>query len=74
MPLKKLLSVLFMLFLSTGIFLTGCTKGEEKIEKAAAPEPFSDPLKIDTGYISGTLIGDIDNPIRAYRVLVLGLC
>ena len=67
MLFKKLLTVLFMLFLSTGIILSGCTKQEEDIKKAAAPEPLSDPLKIDTGYISGTLIGDVDNPVKAYR-------
>jgi para-nitrobenzyl esterase len=67
MSFNKVLTALFISLLSTGIILSGCTKQEEKIEKAAAPAPFSDPLKIDTGYISGTLIGDVDNPIRAYR-------
>jgi para-nitrobenzyl esterase len=67
MSFRKLLAVLFMFFLSIGITLSGCTKQEEEVEKVVAPEPLSDPLKIDTGYISGTLIGDVDNPIRAYR-------
>jgi para-nitrobenzyl esterase len=67
MTIRKLLAVLFVVFLSGVIFLSGCAKQEEKVEKAGAPEPLSDPLMIDTGYISGTLIGDIDNPIRAYR-------
>jgi para-nitrobenzyl esterase len=67
MSFRKSSAALFMIFLVTVIILSGCTKPEEKVEKAVAPEPFSDPLKIDTGYISGTLIGDIDNPIRAYR-------
>jgi para-nitrobenzyl esterase len=64
MPYKKLLTVLFMFFLSIGIILSGCRKQEEEV---VAPEPLSDPLKIDIGYISGTLIGDVDHPIRAYR-------
>ena len=67
MSFKKILTVLFICLLSAGIILSGCTKQEEKIEKADEPAPFSDPLKIDTGYISGTLIGDVDNPVRAYR-------
>jgi hypothetical protein len=39
MSFKKLLTALFMSFLLTGIILSGCTKQEEKIEKAAAPAP-----------------------------------
>jgi para-nitrobenzyl esterase len=67
MSIRKLLAALFIIFLSGAIILSGCAKQEEEVEKVAAPEPLSDPLKIDTGYISGTLIGDIDKPIRAYR-------
>ena len=63
MSYRKLLAVLFVFFLSGGITLSGCARQEEVV----APEPLSDPLKIDTGYISGTLIGDVDNPIKAYR-------
>ena len=67
MSFRKSSAALFMIFLFTVIILSGCTKPEEKVEKAAAPKPLSDPLKIDTGYISGTLIGDVDNPVKAYR-------
>ncbi|MBN2419381.1 MAG: carboxylesterase family protein [Deltaproteobacteria bacterium] len=67
MYFKKMVTGLPVLFLSTWIIFSGCTKPEERIEKASAPAPLSDPLKIDTGYISGTLIGDIDNPIKTYR-------
>ncbi|MBN1907017.1 MAG: carboxylesterase family protein [Deltaproteobacteria bacterium] len=67
MSFKKLSVSLFMIFLSAWIILSGCTKPQERIEKAVEPESLSDPLKIDTGYISGTMVGDIDNPIRAYR-------
>ena len=67
MSFRKLLAVLFVFFLSGGITLSGCTRQEEEVEKVSAPEPLSDPLEIDTGYISGTLIGDVDNPVRAYR-------
>jgi para-nitrobenzyl esterase len=49
-----------------GITLLGCESKVARVEDNAS-EPISDPLKIDTGYISGTLIGDVDNPIRAYR-------
>jgi len=66
MSVKKVSSFVFIFFLSMGIILSGCTKQEE-VEKVVAPEPFSDPLKIDTGYISGTLVGDVDNPIKVYR-------
>lgn len=67
MTIRKLFAVISIVFLSGGIILSGCAKQEKKAEKVAALEPLSDPLKIDTGFISGTLIGDVDNPIRAYR-------
>jgi para-nitrobenzyl esterase len=67
MSLKKLSAFLFTFFLLIGIILSGCAKQEEEVEKVVSPEPLSDPLKIDTGYIAGTFIGDVDNPIRAYR-------
>jgi len=67
MSFRKFITGLSVIFLSTGIMLSGCTKPEEKIEKAAAPATLSEPLKIDAGYIAGTLTGDVDNPIRAYR-------
>jgi para-nitrobenzyl esterase len=67
MTIKKLSAVIFFAFLSGGTILSGCTKQEKKVEKAVEPEPLIDPIKIDTGYISGTLIGDVDNPVRAYR-------
>jgi para-nitrobenzyl esterase len=63
MNIQRVLAFFLMVFLLGGITLSGCGKKAEVI----APEPLSDPLKIDTGYISGTLIGDVDNPIRAYR-------
>ncbi len=63
MTVQRVLAFSLMVFLLGGIALSGCVKKTEVI----APEPLSDPLKIDTGYISGTLIGDVDNPIRAYR-------
>ena len=49
-----------------GIALLGCESKVARVEDNAS-KPILDPLKIDTGYISGTLIGDVDNPIRAYR-------
>ncbi|MFC1838051.1 carboxylesterase/lipase family protein [Thermodesulfobacteriota bacterium] len=67
MTIRKLSAVIFFVFLITGIFLSGCTQQEEKVEQPVKPEPLTDPIKIDTGYISGTLIGDVDNPVRAYR-------
>jgi len=67
MTIRKLLAVIFFVFLSGGIILSGCTKREKEVEKAVEPEPLADPIKIDTGYISGVLIGDVDNPVRAYR-------
>jgi para-nitrobenzyl esterase len=67
MSIRRLLGVLFTVFIWGGIILSGCAKQEEEVERAVAPEPLSDPLKIDTGYISGTLIGDIENPIKTYR-------
>jgi para-nitrobenzyl esterase len=54
MTIKKLSAVIFF------VFLSGCTKAVE-------PGSLIDPVKIDTGYISGTLIGDVDNPVKAYR-------
>ncbi|MBN1906438.1 MAG: carboxylesterase family protein [Deltaproteobacteria bacterium] len=67
MTIRKLSAVIFIVFLFAGIFLSGCTRQEEKVEKAVEPELLIDPIKTDSGYISGTLIGDIDNPVRAYR-------
>jgi para-nitrobenzyl esterase len=67
MSIRRLLGVLFAVFIWGGIILSGCAKQEEKVERAVAPEPLSDPLKIDAGYISGTLIGDIENPVKTYR-------
>ena len=49
MSSKKLLAVLLTIFLSIGFILSGCAKQEEEVEKIVAPEPISDPLKIDTG-------------------------
>ncbi len=59
--------LLVMLFLSVGVAVSGCTKQDEGVEKVTGPPPLSDPLKIETGYISGTLLGDVDNPVKAYR-------
>ena len=63
MTIQRVLAFFLMVFLLGGITLSGCEKKVEVI----TPEPLSDPLKIDTGYISGTLIGDVDNTIRVYR-------
>lgn len=43
--------------------VSGCTKETAKVETAA----LTDPIKIDTGYISGTLIGDVGKEVRVYR-------
>jgi carboxylesterase type B len=67
MTIGKLPAVIFLALLSGGILLSGCAKQEKEVEKAAEAEPLIDLIKIDTGYISGTLIGDVDNPVRAYR-------
>ena len=64
---KLIFCMSLFIFLLAGIILSGCVTQEEEVEKAAAPELLSDPLKIDTGYISGFLTGDIDNPVKAYR-------
>lgn len=67
MAMRRQLALLFVVFLSGWVLLSGCSKQEEGVEKAVAPELLSDPLKIDTGYISGFLMGDIDNPVKTYR-------
>jgi para-nitrobenzyl esterase len=67
MTVRRILTLLLMFFLSGGIILSGCTQPEEKVEKAVVPESLSDPLKTDTGYIAGTLTGDVDNPVKTYR-------
>ncbi|MBN2058961.1 MAG: carboxylesterase family protein [Deltaproteobacteria bacterium] len=63
MTIQRVFAFFLMIFLLAGIILSGCVKKTEVI----MPEVLSDPLKIDTGYISGTLIGDVHNPVRAYR-------
>jgi para-nitrobenzyl esterase len=35
--------------------------------KMAETDALLDPIKIDTGYISGTVIGDVGNEVRIYR-------
>jgi para-nitrobenzyl esterase len=67
MTIRKLSAVIFFVFFSGGIILSGCAKQKKEVEKNVAPEHLTDPIKTDTGYISGTLIGDVDNPIKAYR-------
>ena len=68
MTIRKVLSIVLTIFLIGWLFLFSCTKQkDEETAEIAALEPLSDPLKINTGYIAGTLIGDVDNPIRAYR-------
>ncbi len=67
MAIRRLWAVLFVIFLAGSIVLSGCVKQEEEADITVALNPLSDPLKIDTGYISGFLMGDIDNPVKAYR-------
>jgi para-nitrobenzyl esterase len=46
-----------------GLAVLGCTKETAKV----ATTVLTDPIKIDTGYISGTLIGDVGKEVRIYR-------
>src|SRR4030042_549349 len=63
MTIQRVFAFFLMVFLLAGITLSGCEKKAEVI----MPEVLSCPLRIDTGYISGTVIGDVDNHIKAYR-------
>jgi hypothetical protein len=47
--------VLLAIALLIGLTVSGGTKETAKV----APNTLADPIKIDTGYISGTLIGDV---------------
>ena len=38
------MTVLFIVLVSGGITLSGCTKQEEGFNEAVAPEPLSDPM------------------------------
>ena len=67
MTIRKMLLLLFSGLFMVSIILSGCTNREDEVKKISAPKPLTDPIKTDAGYISGTLIGDVDNPVRAYR-------
>jgi para-nitrobenzyl esterase len=54
--MRKALSLLLAIL---GLLFPGCESQEA--------EPINDPVKIDTGYISGTIIGDPGNQVRVYR-------
>jgi para-nitrobenzyl esterase len=53
----------FLAIAVIGLAVLGGTKDTAKVATAA----LTDPIKIDTGYISGTLIGDIGKEVRIYR-------
>jgi para-nitrobenzyl esterase len=55
--------VLTSIFLAMGLIASG---GPKAIAKAAA-NAYSDPIKIDTGCISGTVIGDVGKEVHIYR-------
>lgn len=67
MSFKKFIAAMFMILLATGIIVTGCAKQDGEAEKTVKPVALNDPLKIETGYISGTMIGEADNPVKTYR-------
>ncbi len=55
--------VLPSIVLMMGLAVSG--RPNETAKKAA--NAYSDPIKIDTGYISGTLIGDVGKEVHIYR-------
>jgi len=60
--MKKSFSI-FLAAVVAGALFAGCRATQtEKTEP-----PITDPLKIETGYIAGTLIGEPGNEVRIYR-------
>jgi len=55
--------VLTSIILSMGLAISGRPKATAK----AAANSYSDPIKIDTGYISGALIGNAGKEVHIYR-------
>jgi para-nitrobenzyl esterase len=56
--MKNIATILLVIAI-TGVLFLGCQTEE--------PLLITDPLKIDTGYISGTIIGDPGDEVRIYR-------
>ena len=61
MTVKVRCCVFVLLLVLIAGLSTSCAPGE------AEKEALRDPLEIDTGYISGTVIGDVENEVRIYR-------
>src|SRR4030043_1599300 len=59
--MKRLLFISSCIILLAGIPLGGCTK-----ETPASEKELKDPLKIDSGYISGTTVGEPGKEVHVY--------
>jgi para-nitrobenzyl esterase len=57
----------YLTFLTIALLIGLAVLGGTKDTAKAATAALTDPIKIDTGYISGTLIGDIGKEVRIYR-------
>jgi para-nitrobenzyl esterase len=56
----RFLSIPLLAILAIGL-ATSCSTKQTEVN------PLADPIKIDTGYISGTIIGDVGKEVRIYR-------
>ena len=67
--MKKIILVILSILLFIMLAVSSCTEKTQSTTPAQSiPEPvYSDPVKIDTGYISGTVLGDPDNKVHVYR-------
>jgi hypothetical protein len=64
----KLLSGTGFLVLPLIVLMMGLAVSGRPIETAMKPaNAYSDPIKIDTRYISGTVIGDVGKEVHIYR-------
>jgi para-nitrobenzyl esterase len=66
---NKLSGVFFALAMVSAV-LVGCVADNAVNEKGSDPSAIAflaDPIKTDSGYVSGTMIGDVGKEVRIYR-------
>ena len=60
-------SKIFSIILFLGLVITVTISCQTKTAEVDTVDILKDPIKIDTGYISGTIIGNVDNEVHIYR-------
>jgi len=65
--MKKLMLVSLLLLLTAILSLGGFANPAQASDRGNHRGLLMDPIKIEDGYISGTVFGDPDDPVRIYR-------